>query len=102
MSKFNIGDEIMGISTDMLGNRIVSGKIVRIIENESNPGFDRYIVEKDIPEKFDSIHSGESVKRNGWKLMQTKVFYEEADRLEKKAQELRDMAKTEIYSIGTK
>lgn len=100
MSKYKIGDKIMGIATDMLGIRIVSGTIKKIIENEDTD-LTRYRVDDDNNRK-DSIYEGETTEYDAWKLKQAEVFYEEAKRLEKKAHGLREMAITEIYSQGSK
>ena len=101
MSKFEIGDRIMGISTDMLGNRIVYGKIIKIIDGDTmlyKP--DRLIVENG--SKNDIIYEAEAVKLEGFKLAQAEMFYNEALSLEKRAEELREMARTAMYSKNSK
>jgi len=101
MGKYKIGDKIMGISTDMLGIRIVSGTIKDVIENK-DPDMTRYIVDKGIIRNQDTIYEGETTEFDAWKLTQAETFYKEAERLEKKAEELRKMARTEIYSKYSK
>jgi len=103
MSKFKIGDKIMGISTDMIGERIVSGTIIRIIKSE--PIFyqcERLIIHNDKTGKSDTIYTPEAIEYNAWKLMQVETFYDEAKRLENKSKELREMASTIIHSKGSK
>jgi len=101
MSKYKIGEKIMGISTDMLGIRIVQGNVIDVIENK-DPDMTRYVVDKGIIYKNDVIYDGETTEYDDFKYKQAKRFYEEAERLEKKAEELRDMAKTLIYSKNSK
>jgi len=99
---YKINDKIMGISTDMLGIRIVSGKIIDIIEADSvlyRPR--RLIIEKETGSK-DTIYEAEATEYDGFKLMQAKLFYEEVERLERKIEEYRKSAKTTIYTKGSK
>lgn len=100
MTKFKIGDKIMGISTDMLGIRIVYGNIIKVIENKDT-NMTRYIVDKGIIGK-DSIYDEEAVEYNEWKLNQAKLLYTESEKFETKVKELRDTARTVIYSQGSK
>lgn len=101
MSKYKVGDKIMGISTDILGLRIVAGEVIDIKEN-SDPDLTRYLVIRGVKRRRDAIYEGETTEYDGWKLTQAETFYEEADRLEKKAEELRETARKTIYSKGTK
>jgi hypothetical protein len=103
MRKFKIGDKIMGIATDMLRIRIVSGNIIDIIEPDPvlyKPT--RLIIDKGKILGNDTIYEVEATEYNSCELKQAEVFYDEASRLENKAKELREMARTEIYSKNTK
>lgn len=101
MDNAKIGDKIMGISTDMLGIRIVSGNINIIKAGTGAHKHRRLIIEKE-ENRNETIYESEATEYDGFKLMQAKIFYEEAERLEKKASELRNTARTTIYSKNSK